>query len=191
MRKDFFNQAAQNWKMPEAHKIELIKTNILPLLELKQGESLLDACSGTGALLSLLKEFNLEITEFDFSPKMIEKAKETYPQLAEFVVGDVENMPFKDSAFNKVICHNSFPHIDNKQKAFYEVFRVLKPGGIFLISHDGSKKMIDEHHKHCHHAVSGDMLPSNKETTLFAAVAGFSSIEILDEDKYFAVVCRK
>ncbi len=191
MRKKFFDDCAQHWEAPSAEKVELVKNRILPLLELKNGENVLDACSGAGAIVPLLLEKGARITEFDYSENMIAAAKKLYGDQAEFVVGDIEKIPFSDAEFDKVICHNSLPHIEDKMKAFKECYRVLKGGGIFLISHSGSKKEIDEHHKKCHIAVCNDMMPSNNEITIFTAAAGFESIEILDEEKYFAVVCKK
>lgn len=191
MRKEFFDGCAKNWSIPSGLKAETIKQQIIPLLELKKGELLLDACGGPGTLVPFLKEYGVKITGLDYSDKMTEKAKNDFPGEAEFITGNIENMPFENGFFDKIICHNSLPHIEDKRKAFSECFRVLKSGGIFVVSHDGSKKEIDEHHKKCHKAVSGDMMPSNKEITLFAAHAGFETVEIRDEENYFTVVCRK
>ncbi|MCL2334769.1 MAG: class I SAM-dependent methyltransferase [Endomicrobia bacterium] len=191
MKKEFFDSCAEKWGSPNEEKLELIKQNILPLLELKKGERVLDACCGTGVLIPLLKDAGAKITGIDYSEKMIEKAEERYGESARFIAGNVEDIPFKNESFDKIIMHNSFPHIDGKKKMFAQCYRTLKSGGIFLISHDMSRKDTDEHHKKCHHSVSSDMLPSNKEITLFAASSGFETIEILDEESFFAIVCRK
>jgi len=191
MKKEFFDGCAEKWASQHQGSLEFIKQNILPLLKLKKGERVLDACCGTGVLIPLLKDGGLKITGLDFSDKMIEKAIEQFGSFAEFIVGNAEDMPFENESFDKIIMHNSFPHIDGKKKMFAGCYGVLKSGGIFLISHNGSREATDEHHKKCHHSVSGDMLPSNKEITLLAASAGFESVEIIDEESYFAVVCVK
>lgn len=191
MRKEFFDNCANDWVMPGELQSEIIKQKIIPMLELKKDESILDACGGPGTLIPFLKEYGVKITEFDFSEKMIEKAKADFTGEAEFIVGNIENMPFEDGTFSKIICHNSLPHIEDKQKAFKECFRVLKNGGILVISHDSSKKAVDEHHKKCNKAVSNDMMPSNKDITLFAAYGGFETVEIQDEERFFAVICKK
>ena len=191
MKKKFFDDSAHSWSVPEGEKLLVLQEKIIPLLELKSGEKLLDVCGGPGVLIPLLKSMKVHITECDYSEKMIEKAKKLYAGLAEFVVGSIEKMPFKDKSFDKIICNNSFPHIENKQKAFNESFRVLKEKGIFLISHNASKNEIDAHHRQCHQAVKNDMIPSNDEIISFAAKSGFESVEILDEEKFFAVICRK
>lgn len=50
------------------------------------------------------------------------------------VVGDMTNLPFKDSFFDFVVATEVLEHIENDEKAFSEVFRVLKPSGFFLFS---------------------------------------------------------
>ncbi|MDR1695500.1 MAG: class I SAM-dependent methyltransferase [Endomicrobium sp.] len=190
-KKDFFDGRCEHWKKPEPQKYALIKEKIMPLLELKKGEKVLDACGGTGILIPALKDYGVSITEFDYSPKMTDKARELHENDAEFVTGNIENMPFEDKVFDKIICHNCLPHIEDKRKAFNGCARVLKKGGILLVSHDLSRKETDDLHKKCHKSVCEDMMPSNKEITMLAAAAGFETVEIFDEEKYFAAVCRK
>ena len=191
MRKEFFDRCAQDWQEPAKDKMEIIKKYIIPLLELKNGESVLDVCGGPGVLIPVLKEAGVKITECDYSSNMVEKAKKLYPGQASFFVGNIEELPFEDGGFDKIICHNSLPHIEDKNKAFKECARVLKSGGIFVVSHNGGKKEIDLHHRNCHEAVKNDMMPSNQDIMKFASYAGFGAVEILDEEKYFAVICGK
>lgn len=191
MKKEFFDKCAREWHYPNEEKYKLIEENIISLLELKNTDIVLDACCGTGALIPLLKDKCAELAALDYSVEMLNKAEEINGNAAVYIEASIEDTCCADEEFDKIICHNSFPHIDDKRKAFSECFRVLKTGGIFLISHDGSKKAIDDHHKTCDKAVCNDMLPSNNEIMVFAANAGFETIEILDEENYFAVVCRK
>lgn len=46
---------------------------------------------------------------------------------------DGENLPFKDKTFDFVLSYGVLHHSEDTQKAFDEVYRVLKPGGSFLI----------------------------------------------------------
>ncbi|MCL2485856.1 MAG: class I SAM-dependent methyltransferase [Endomicrobia bacterium] len=191
LKKDFFDDCSKKWKELKHCLNELVKEKIIPLLELKKGEKVLDACGGTGVLMPLLKTYGVFITEFDYSQHMIDKARELHGADAEYAVGNIEEMSFESETFDKIICHNCLPHINSKEKAFNECARVLKKGGIFVISHDMGKKQVDDFHKKCHKAVCEDMMPSNKEITLFACTAGFETVEIFDEENYFAVVCKK
>ena len=48
-----------------------------------------------------------------------------------FQQGDVGNLPFEDNTFDAVVSLNGFHAFPDKDAAFEETFRVLKPGGIF------------------------------------------------------------
>ena len=48
------------------------------------------------------------------------------------IQGDVGNLPFEDSTFDVVLSMNGFHAFPDKEKAFDEVYRVLKTGGKFI-----------------------------------------------------------
>ena len=49
----------------------------------------------------------------------------------DFVQGDVGTLPFDDESFDLVLSLNGFHAFPDKQAAYKEIFRVLKPDGIF------------------------------------------------------------
>jgi ubiquinone/menaquinone biosynthesis C-methylase UbiE len=64
---------------------------------------------------------------------MIEVARAKDLPGVTWVVGDCENLPFDDNAFDAIICSNSFHHYPNPQKFFDSVQRVLRPGGRLIL----------------------------------------------------------
>ena len=54
-------------------------------------------------------------------------------QIAQVIGGNAENLDFDDGAFEMVVATLVFCTIAEPQKAMNEVFRVLKPGGRFLL----------------------------------------------------------
>lgn len=48
-----------------------------------------------------------------------------------FLQGDVGQLPFTDGSFDVVLSLNGFHAFPDKETAYRETFRVLKPGGIF------------------------------------------------------------
>ena len=76
---------------------------------------------------------NARIICLDYSTDMLEQAEKRLNGQAHIrcVQGDVGNLPMADESFDIVVSMNGFHAFPDKQKAFAETWRVLKPGGIF------------------------------------------------------------
>ncbi len=74
------------------------------------------------------------ITCLDYSTDMLDQAKERLQGSANIscVQGDVGNLPMDDASFDLVLSMNGFHAFPDKEKAFQETWRVLKPGGKFV-----------------------------------------------------------
>ena len=75
------------------------------------------------------------MTCLDYSADMMENAKKRASRMGinnvSFVQGDVGALPFADESFELVLSLNGFHAFPDKDAAFRETFRVLKPGGTF------------------------------------------------------------
>lgn len=108
---------------------------------IKEGDSVLDLGAGAGndcfVARSIVGE-NGKVTGIDFTDAMIEKAKinlaKTGYKNIEFVQGDIEEMPLPDSSFDVIISNCVLNLVPDKNRAFVEIMRVLKPGGHFCVS---------------------------------------------------------
>jgi SAM-dependent methyltransferase len=56
------------------------------------------------------------------------------PGHADFVIADAEHLPFRDGAFDKVMCTEVLEHIADDQAGVRELVRVLRPGGDIAVS---------------------------------------------------------
>ena len=76
-----------------------------------------------------------DITCLDYSPDMMSAAKARAERMgignARFVQGDVGALPFDDASFDVVLSLNGFHAFPDKEAAWRETFRVLRPGGTF------------------------------------------------------------
>ncbi|MDR2090859.1 MAG: class I SAM-dependent methyltransferase [Clostridiales bacterium] len=100
------------------------------------GGRLLDVPTGTGLFTAekYKKMPNAKITALDYSETMLEKARVRFADCrnVECVQGDVGALPFDDGAFDVILSMNGFHAFPDKDVAFKETARVLKPGGLFI-----------------------------------------------------------
>jgi ubiquinone/menaquinone biosynthesis C-methylase UbiE len=108
---------------------------------IKEGDSVLDLGSGAGNDCFVARAIvgdNGKVTGLDFTDEMILKAKKNNQKLGyknvEFIKGDIDNMPIPDNSYDVVISNCVLNLVPDKQKAFQEIFRVLKKKGHFCIS---------------------------------------------------------
>ena len=101
-------------------------------------ESLLDVGCGTGFLIDLLtKQRPARYCGADLSDEMIRMAKKKQIEGAEFAVGSADKLPYPDETFDVVTCSQSFHHYPYPEQAMREAKRVLKPGGLYILSDTG------------------------------------------------------
>ena len=81
-----------------------------------------------------------KVTLSDFSPGMVRAAREGLSRIDatfNFVVCDVQAIPYRDRKFDAVIANHMLYHVPDRRKAFSEIRRVLKPGGHFHAAANG------------------------------------------------------
>jgi len=104
------------------------------------GARVLEAGCGT----ALLWRRNLEridptwkLTLTDSSPGMLDAARTELGGRAEYLVADLQELPFEDGSFDVVLANHMLYHVPDRPRAFAEVARVLVPGGSFHASTNG------------------------------------------------------
>jgi demethylmenaquinone methyltransferase/2-methoxy-6-polyprenyl-1,4-benzoquinol methylase len=102
-------------------------------------ETILDIATGTGDLaIQMAKETDAQITGFDLSAGMLEVGRkkikeEKLENRIEMIQGDAENMPFDNNSFDCITVAFGVRNFENLKKGLDEIYRVLKPGGKFII----------------------------------------------------------
>jgi len=92
------------------------------------GNSVLDACCGTGDLAIACARVGARVTGLDFSEPMLERARRKAPGL-EWVRGDLLALPFADASFDAATVGFGVRNVDDLQRALAELRRVLRAGG--------------------------------------------------------------
>lgn len=104
-----------------------------------KGKKILDVGCGDGRLTEWLLMSGAEVYAADISGNMIKKIEGKFSKIKAFVC-DIKEMPFEDNFFDLVISAFVIVHLKTLPEAFDEVYRVLKPGGSFVLSNINQKK---------------------------------------------------
>ncbi len=99
------------------------------------GDRVLDLATGTGLVAGhAAKQGGPEgqVIGYDPTPSLLEaaRAKRFDGAPIEWVEGSAEDMPFDTSSFDVVLCHQGLQYVTDREKAFSEIARVLKSGGV-------------------------------------------------------------
>lgn len=121
----------------------------------------LDAATGRGEFIQIIKtkfKSYTQIIGIDSSQKSIDIAQKLFPENdIEIFKMDLEELHFEDSYFDTVTISNSLHHFEHIDKVFAELMRVLKPGGLFLVTEmyrDGNQSPAQQTNIAMHHWVA-------------------------------------
>jgi len=108
---------------------------------IKKGDTVLDLGSGAGNDVFVARAIvgdEGKVIGIDMTEAMIEKAIINNTKLGyknvEFKLGDIEQMPLKDNLADVVVSNCVLNLVPDNQKAFSEIYRILKPGAHFCVS---------------------------------------------------------
>ncbi|MFM2381856.1 MAG: hypothetical protein RLZZ76_623 [Candidatus Parcubacteria bacterium] len=101
-----------------------------------EGETVLDAGCGEGALSIMLAKKGAIVTGTDISIPNVQAAQEYAKSMgvqATFQTADLENLPFPDNSFDVVVCSHVLEHIPNFDKGLQELARVSRKRVVFAV----------------------------------------------------------
>ena len=132
----FFRTAAPRWD--RLKKTVLGNFNPNPVFERHLQEALViaDLGCGTGEMLAgLLGGGEKTLIGVDVSPEMLEQARLRLPERSnlELRIGELEHLPMREQEADAALMSMVLYHVSEPEKAIREVYRVLSPGGVFLL----------------------------------------------------------
>lgn len=102
-------------------------------------QNILDLGCGPGTISESLFEISENVWGIDISKDMVNIATERFVTAKSkskifFETGDAENLKFQDNYFDAVVCLGLLRYLDSWKSGLKEIYRVLKPDGIVIVS---------------------------------------------------------
>jgi len=97
-------------------------------------ETCLDIGCGTGALAKLMHHKAFEWINFDISNQMLLRCQQQFGKGVFQIQGDAADLPFADNAFDLILSNMALQWCNSPEQVMNEIYRVLKPGGIAVLS---------------------------------------------------------
>lgn len=107
------------------------------LSELNLNKNILDLGCGRGFYLQAIAQLKpkAKVVGVDIQQEYLKQAQENIDNnKIKLVQANASNLPFKDNQFDQIIASEILEHINKDQQVINEIYRVLKPKGIVLIS---------------------------------------------------------
>jgi len=190
----FFERLAEEWDAQQPpDREEWLRRLLEPFGDLlQQAQAVLEVGTGTGALIPLLRESapTARVVSIDLAYAMLRRARRRCLD-ALLVQADVHHLPFPPAAFDRVVCHNTFPHFHDKPAALVELARVLRSGGYLLILHDLGREQVNAIHRSVGGAIGNDLLPSGDELARLLQAGDFSPVEVEDSPQRYRAIGQR
>lgn len=144
-----------------------------------------DLGCGPGQTTRYLKNLGVDVSGLDVSGRMTQRAKENHPDI-HFQRGDILALDFEDNSIAAVLAFYAMVHFNNDQvrKALRNIYRVLKPGGVFLFTfHIGGGAI---HLKEfCNRPIDIDFMFFSTDFMVgVLKECGFTDLEVMERDPY-------
>lgn len=115
------------------------RKKVVEIIKKTNPSTILDIATGTGDLaIHLAKTNATKIIGLDISEGMLQVGRKKIEVLKlnntiEMVFGDSENIPFDNDSFDAITVAFGVRNFENLNKGLLEIYRVLKPGGTFVV----------------------------------------------------------
>jgi len=114
---------------------------------LPEGGCVLDVGCGSALVADRIRDIPASYVGFDFGGHHITYAAKKYADITDrnlrtiFARGDAQKIPFTDSSVDVVVLSEVIEHLLQPELAVWEIARVLKPGGVFVMTTNNASEV--------------------------------------------------
>lgn len=169
----------ENWFCGSSYWRRMTRTQVIPWLlsGAELGEHALELGAGPGAATEELRRHTGRVTSLEYSHAFAAGlAQRLQSPNGDVLQGDASALPFPEKTFSAAIAVLMLHHLKSpelQERAFAEIFRVLRPGGVFL-----AIEIPDAWFHRIGHIRSTFVPVAPSSTPARLAAAGFSSVSI-------------
>lgn len=137
--REFFNEVARDWEeLRKSHYDESIKNKLMDLNLLKKGMTVLDLGSGDGYIARSVAKHVRKVYAVDISNEMLKelnkKAADSGIKNIETIESEAQEVPLRNASVDIAFANMVLHHMEDPEAAIKEMGRVLKNGGIAVVS---------------------------------------------------------
>jgi ubiquinone/menaquinone biosynthesis C-methylase UbiE len=140
--KEYFADVAHHWDdMRKSFFSDAVREKIYSVAGLMEGDIVADIGAGTGFLTEGLINKSIQVVAVDQSEKMLEIMKNKFSgyDFIDYRVGEGCMLPIDNESVNYAFANMYLHHVKVPVDALKEIYRILKPGGMLIITD------LDEH----------------------------------------------
>lgn len=151
VQQEFTRQASQFATAAAVTRDDLVQ-RFVDAVPRDAGSVVLDVACGPGIIAAALAPRIREVTAFDLTPEMLDKARQRCAAAGltnvVFRQGSATEMPFADASFDAVVTRLSLHHFEHPAQPLAEMARVLKRGGALVVADVSSSELPEESELH-------------------------------------------
>ncbi len=126
------------------------------ILSFKKDDKFCEIGSGGGEALSILKTSKAVYYPVDLSHKNLKTILQKSETATLPTISDIINLPFKNRAFDKMVISEVLEHLEHPIEALIEIYRVLKPEGVAVVTVPYKEKISYHLCIHCNQLTPGN-----------------------------------
>jgi len=194
--RDYDRQKSRTWKSELGFKAKILNKVVDAVLRL-EGKVILEVGVGSGRIaLPLMRKTTLQFLGLDLSKEMLKIAKmksHAYKQRFSLLVGDAEHLPFRNNAFDSIICISTLHYFMFPETSLEEFSRVLKKRGVFVygdvtMHEQDTEGFLDRLEKTISHAHAKYSKPSEMKRLIESCGIQVEKVEVIPYKKSYTAL---